>query len=543
MRQPPDPIPTLTSAHFAHSLRPRLDSIEARPTSIFPSASSWSGGGRAYQVIVAMCVAMLAPSVRASPSTSLYDGPDGATCNFFNLGAKVAWKNKAGDWTDAKLQAQGNKPFSTVVLSDRDPTALTQVNVTSAWHEAAKANARQLGVALVALPGGGPGIAAFYSRDESELLRRPALLIEYADGHKDLIGPSADTYTDCTTTASLGRSGQLLAGGGRNVFVEFDLSVAQDKTAITKATLQLFRTPSRYGNLSLGVFLLARPLPSLASKGPASLAASYSEDRGIEKDANVFMATGFDSTQWQDNWTTINTYGGAQSFDTVDRDTLNRFEPLIGRSLRVRIPQGSNLGLDMRYDFKKKFNSEPEEVYFRYYLRLADDWRPTVDGGKMPGFAGTYGVAAWGDRPADPMKGWSMRGSFNTLPAKDNPLHAYVTMGTYATHPDPNGRLGEVWPWTTGMNGLLERNRWYCIEQYIKLNTPGITDGIFRVWVDGRLAFDKIDMRVRDTSSLKVEYIWMNVYHGGRAPAPQDMHLYIDNVVIARRYVGPMTRP
>ena len=34
----------------------------------------------------------------------------------------------------------------------------------------------------------------------------------------------------------------------------------------------------------------------------------------------------------------------------------------------------------------------------------------------------------------------------------------------------------------------------------------------------------------------------MNVYHGGTSPAASDMHLYIDNVVIARRYIGPMRR-
>mgnify|MGYP001611938876 CR=1 FL=1 len=116
-------------------------------------------------------------------------------------------------------------------------------------------------------------------------------------------------------------------------------------------------------------------------------------------------------------------------------------------------------------------------------------------------------------------------------------------MGTYAAHPEPNGSLGEFWYWTAGMNGLLERNRWYCVEQYIKLNTPTAKDGILRVWIDGRLAFEKTDLRVRDIPSLKVEYVWMNVYHGGRTPAPHDMHLFIDNVVIARRYVGPTVNP
>jgi hypothetical protein len=88
--------------------------------------------------------------------------------------------------------------------------------------------------------------------------------------------------------------------------------------------------------------------------------------------------------------------------------------------------------------------------------------------------------------------------------------------------------------------GLLERNRWYCIEQYFRVNTVGKRDGVMRAWIDGRLAFEQTDVRVRDLPSIRIEKIWMNVYYGGTAPAPRDLRLFIDNVVIARRYVGPM---
>jgi len=35
----------------------------------------------------------------------------------------------------------------------------------------------------------------------------------------------------------------------------------------------------------------------------------------------------------------------------------------------------------------------------------------------------------------------------------------------------------------------------------------------------------------------------MNVYHGGTDVPPADIHLYIDNVVIARSPIGPMASP
>ena len=72
------------------------------------------------------------------------------------------------------------------------------------------------------------------------------------------------------------------------------------------------------------------------------------------------------------------------------------------------------------------------------------------------------------------------------------------------------------------------------------MNTPGETDGILRAWVDGRLAYERTDWRWRHVDTLKIEQIWMNVYHGGTAVSPYDQHLYVDNVVVADRYIGPM---
>jgi hypothetical protein len=35
----------------------------------------------------------------------------------------------------------------------------------------------------------------------------------------------------------------------------------------------------------------------------------------------------------------------------------------------------------------------------------------------------------------------------------------------------------------------------------------------------------------------------MNVYHGGTLPSRYDQHLHLDNVVIARQYIGPVKAP
>ena len=103
------------------------------------------------------------------------------------------------------------------------------------------------------------------------------------------------------------------------------------------------------------------------------------------------------------------------------------------------------------------------------------------------------------------------------------------------------GRYGENWMWQgQSKEGFLARNRWYCIEQRVKLNSLEWDDGIFQVWIDGRLAFNRRDVRYRYSDKLKIDRIWMNVFHGGTALSPSNQHVFFDNVVVARSYIGPI---
>ncbi|UCD52877.1 MAG: hypothetical protein JSW27_09605 [Phycisphaerales bacterium] len=259
------------------------------------------------------------------------------------------------------------------------------------------------------------------------------------------------------------------------------------------------------------------------------LAGRYAGDTGIGENPQVICATDFELADWHADWS-----GGTRAtVSVVTEDARRKFEPWRGKALRIKVPQGQHYGASLQYDFQKHLGAEPEAVYFRYYLRLADDWDPQR-GGKLPGIGGTYGRGGWGGRPSDGRNGWSARGQFNGRRAGKTPI------GFYCYHADMKGKYGASWIWEKDGLGHLENNRWYCIEQYAKLNTPGANDGILRGWVDGKLAFEKTDVRMRDIPELKIECIWINIYHGGLWSAPSDDHLFIDNVVIARQYIGPM---
>ena len=244
---------------------------------------------------------------------------------------------------------------------------------------------------------------------------------------------------------------------------------------------------------------------------------------------DVLFSCDFESDRWYREWGTSRL---DKRVGVVAADPTRQFEPHRGKALRVKVDRGGHYGTSIQFRFRKQLGEEPEEIYFRYYLRFADDWDP-VRGGKLPGIAGTYGRAGWGGRPSDGKNGWSARGLFRGQEEGKTPI------GFYCYHAEMKGRYGSHWEWDRDRLGRLENNRWYSIEQYAKMNTPGQGDGILRAWVDGRLAFEKTDVRMRDSDKLKIESVWVNVYLGGTWTSQSDHHLYIDDVVIARRYIGP----
>jgi len=261
------------------------------------------------------------------------------------------------------------------------------------------------------------------------------------------------------------------------------------------------------------------------------IAGRHPHDQQIESDPNVIVAADFESDAWRREFSG----GNRPTVSVVAEDRERTFQPLLGKALRIKVSRGEHYGASIEYDFKRRLGYEPEEIYFRYYLRFGSDWDP-ARGGKLPGIGGTYGRGGWGGRPSDGRNGWSARGQFDGQKGGKTPI------GFYCYHADMKGRYGSSWIWEKGGLGYLENNRWYCIEQYARLNTPGQNDGTLRGWIDGKLAFERTDVRMRDVPDLKIESIWLNVYHGGTWSASSDDHLFIDNVVVAKQYIGPMAR-
>jgi len=210
---------------------------------------------------------------------------------------------------------------------------------------------------------------------------------------------------------------------------------------------------------------------------------------------DILFFCDFESQTWYKEW---GMRRKDSHTDVIAADPGRKFRPLRGKALRIKVDRGGHYGVSIQFRFKERLGREPEEIYFCYYLRFADDWDP-ARGGKLPGIAGTYGRAGWGGRRVNGRNGWSARGLFRGQKG------GKTAIGFYCYHADMRGCYGSNWVWDKDRLGYLENNRWYCIEKYAKMNTPGRNDGILRGWVDGRVAFDRRmcarAMRIRSRSS------------------------------------------
>jgi hypothetical protein len=85
---------------------------------------------------------------------------------------------------------------------------------------------------------------------------------------------------------------------------------------------------------------------------------------------------------------------------------------------------------------------------------------------------------------------------------------------------------------------IPQLGRWYSYELMVKANTPGKRDGRIAIWLDGRLAADFPNLRLRETTGLKINKftIALHVKNNTLGVAKK----WYDNVVAASSYIGPM---
>ena len=108
---------------------------------------------------------------------------------------------------------------------------------------------------------------------------------------------------------------------------------------------------------------------------------------------------------------------------------------------------------------------------------------------------------------------------------------------------NPGVTFGNLFP-----NVSFPRGQWISVETEIKLNTPGLSDGEVRVYVDGQPKIEATGLNsVRDADdTMPINSLLMGGWYSNRAntpgtcwnPSPVSKR-YIDDVIVSNRYIGP----
>lgn len=233
-------------------------------------------------------------------------------------------------------------------------------------------------------------------------------------------------------------------------------------------------------------------------------------------------------TDWNDPWRD-KTVGPRNNLSTVDGH--------VGSGVRVTIDEGEHFGAAMRWRFEDNGAAEPEQLWFRYYLRFPIGF-VNIGKGKLPGPAGLYSSSGRGNRPSTPASpGWSARMLFS--PTYDERDVDHTRIGYYLYHLDQVTDHGDLLLWDEEV-ATLEHERWYCIEGHVDMNTPGEADGTLTGWVDGGEAFTQDGIRFRRESepSVRIDSFWFDVYFGGKTPASEPLRIDFDSLSFAQERLG-----
>lgn len=282
------------------------------------------------------------------------------------------------------------------------------------------------------------------------------------------------------------------------------------------------------------------PLP----EGDNGIAKQFPSDTNIKSHPNVIFADNFESygstSQLTSNWS--NVY--QQTYTRIATEAANVFSGT--RSLEFRIPQTSS---EVSNALIKNLSPTEDTVFVRVYTKFETGFNAIGSSHNGIAIKAKYccpGVPANGTNKFYVDVENSRDSTSEAIPGR---THIY----TY--HPDQRDQWGDhffpdgtVIPYSSTPgnfgpyfvprpNFTPEVNRWYSYELMVKANTPGLRDGRIAVWIDGKLIADFPNLRLRDTTNLKIDQVELGL-HVKSNTIRQNLKWY-DDVVIARSYIGP----
>lgn len=289
----------------------------------------------------------------------------------------------------------------------------------------------------------------------------------------------------------------------------------------------------------------AEPLP----EGNTGISARYPGDVGIGSDPDVIFADDFESygsaSQLTNKWTDI--YHNVR----IASEPGNFFS---GRqALEFTVPKQSS---ELSNTAAKKLNKEQDVLFLRYYSKFDGKFNvlgSSHNGGSINARFYVNGQST----PGVPADGYNKFLVAYENWRDDTNVANPGRLNVYVYHPEQRSQWGDHW-FPTGLilpyggdpkayfgSGFVARpdvvpdlGRWYSYELMVKANTPGQRDGRIAFWLDGKLIADFPNLRLRDTSMLKIDRFSLEFHI--KSNTLSEAKKWYDNVVVATSYIGPM---
>ncbi|MBL7698268.1 MAG: hypothetical protein JNK79_08925 [Chitinophagaceae bacterium] len=282
------------------------------------------------------------------------------------------------------------------------------------------------------------------------------------------------------------------------------------------------------------------------------LAKLYPNDIGMERDTNVLYVEKFDDPVV----TIANRYTDVYNSEGMLSDPDAVTTTPGSKSLKMTNTGGKNTGGHLFRNFTEGFDST---IYIRYYVKYPSTSK---------GFIHHEGIWFGGYNPSteypNPRAGvcglGNSRISIAYEPVNDR-MGSYLYWGDMQS--DPKGNC-----WGNDMvNGSKSAqpvpwDRWTCVEIMVKMNNPvSACNGELKIWHDGievghwgegfpngSMLYGRFTaggtggfkgFRWRTDEHLKINYVWIEFYDDKSADGVSH-HIKFDNLVIAKKYIGPI---
>jgi hypothetical protein len=289
------------------------------------------------------------------------------------------------------------------------------------------------------------------------------------------------------------------------------------------------------------------PLP----EGNRGIAARYPRDAGIAADPAVLLADGFDDcttiADLHQRWQTVH----HESHLVLATDPAQRH--LGSRSLQFTLPRQA---AELSHAIARTLSPGLDLLFLRYYAKFEPPFDIigsshngcTISGRYFVDGRATPGIPADGrNKFLAALEHW--RGEAAT--AAPGELNVYLyhpgQRSQWGDHFFPSGKVlpNSSLPFDFGPtftprpDVVPPLGQWHCHEFMVALNTPGRRDGRIACWLDGRLAADFPNLRLRDVCDLKIDRFGLNLHAGTNPNEPARQ--WVDSVVAATGYIGPAT--